>query len=97
MLFHIIAQHDHATCPRVSQGPEAVRAGQTWVEGNEAVKVIGAWGYPVSHRQFAVVEADKFEDVAALFENHLGMGPVEVLPVHDTVQRRKDMGFWGQK
>jgi len=24
------------------------------------------------------------------------MGPVEVLPVNDNVQRRKDMGYWGQ-
>ena len=96
MFFHVTSQHDHTTCRRVLQGPDAVETGQAWVEGNNAVKVIGAWGYPVSHRGFAVVEADKFEDVAALFEFHLGMGPVEVLPVNDTVQRRKDMGHWGK-
>jgi len=81
----------------VLHGPEAVRSGQAWVEGNDSVKVIGAWGYPVSHRSFAVVEADTFDDVASLFEFHLAMGPVEVLPVNDNVQRRKDLGYWGQR
>ena len=31
----------------------------------------------------------------SLFDFHLGMGPVEVLPVKDLVQLRKDQGFWG--
>ena len=57
---------------------------------NKNVKVIGAWGYPVGHRVFAVVEADKFEDVAKLFEFHLAQGPVEVIPVRDALQSRRD-------
>ena len=97
MISHISAQHDHGTCTRVLHGPEAVKTGQAWVEGNDSVKVIGAWGYPVSHRSLAVVEADTFDDVASLFEFHLAMGPVEVLPVNDNVQRRKDLGYWGQR
>jgi|TARA_B110000263_G_C15281590_1_gene498609 hypothetical protein len=97
MIFHIIAQHDHITCPRVKDGQvvdtfEAVPLGtnQPWMDGNENVKVIGAWGYPVGHRVFAVVEADKFEDVAKLFEFHLAQGPVEVIPVRDALQSRRD-------
>ena len=97
MLFHISAQHDHSTCTRVLHGPEAATSGQAWVEGNDAVEVIGAWGHPVSHRSFAVLKADTFEDVASLLEFHLAMGPVEVLPVSDNVQRRKDMGYWGER
>ena len=93
MIFHISAQHEHSTC----NGPKAMKAGQAWIEGNDSVKIIGAWGYPVSHRSFAVVEADTLEDVASLFEFHLAMGPVEVLPVSDSVQRRKDMGYWGAR
>ena len=54
-------------------------------------------GVPGFSPCFAVVEADTFEDVASLLEFHLAMGPVEVLPVNDNVQRRKDMGYWGQK
>lgn len=96
MLFHITTQHDHTTCPRALHGLEGLRSGTAWVEGSDTVKVIGAWGYPISHRSFAIVEADTFEDVAALFEYHLEMGQVEVLPVQDNVQRRKDMGFWGK-
>ena len=95
MIFHISAQHDHTTCLRVLEGNDAMRERQSWLEGTESVNVIGAWAYPVSHRQFAVVEAETFADVASLFEFHLGMGPVEVLPVHDSVQRRKEMGHWG--
>ena len=58
MLFHISAQHDHTTCNMVLHGPESMKTTQAWIEGNDSVKVIGAWGYPVSHRSFAVVEAD---------------------------------------
>ena len=59
------------------------------MDGNENVKVIGAWGYPVAHRVFAVVEADKFEDVAKkLFEFHLAQGLVEVISVRDALQSR---------
>jgi hypothetical protein len=95
MIFHVIAQHDHSTCNRVKEGPGFAKSGMTWVEGNDKVNILGVWGYPVSHRVFSVVEADTFEDVESLFDFHLGMGPVEVLPVKDLVQLRKDQGFWG--
>ena len=83
MLFHIIAQHDHTTCGRVQNGkvvPPPSTA-MPWINGNEHVKVVGAWAYPVEHKSLAVVESDSFDEVAILFENHLAMGPVEVLPV----------------
>ena len=67
MIFHISAQHDHTTCLRVLEGNDAMRERQSWLEGTESVNVIGAWAYPVSHRQFAVVEAETFADVASLF------------------------------
>mgnify|MGYP001204103616 FL=1 len=98
MLFHIIAQHDHITCPRVKAGQvvdsfESVPLGTNnpWMDGNEDVKVHGVWGYPVGHRVFAVVEADRFEDVVNLFEFHLGQGPIEVLPVRDALQSRRNV------
>ena len=83
MLFHIIAQHDHTTCSRVQNGKVVPLPGTAmpWINGNEHVKVVGAWGYPVEHKVFAVVESDSFDEVAKLFESHLAMGPVEVLPV----------------
>jgi hypothetical protein len=52
-----------------------------WIDGNEHVKVVGVWAYPVEHKIFAVVESDSFDEVAILFESHLAKGPVEVLPV----------------
>ena len=60
------------------------------MDGSENVKVHGVWGYPVGHRVFAVIEADKFEDVVNLFEFHLGQGPVEILPVRDALQSRRN-------
>ena len=64
MIFHVIAEHDHTTCGRVENGvvtktmAEISKTGQAWVEGNDDVTVLGVWGYPVSHRIFAVVEAE---------------------------------------
>ncbi len=84
MLFHIIAQHDHTTCGRVQNGkvlPRQPGKPMPWMDGNEHVKVVGVWGYPVEHKVFAVIESDSFEEVTKLFESHLAMGPVEVLPV----------------
>ena len=95
MIFHVIPQHDHSTCNRVKEGPGFAKSGMTWVSGNDKVNILGVWGYPVSHRVFSVDEADTFEDVESLLDFHLGMGPVEVLPVKDLVQLRKDQGFWG--
>jgi|TARA_B110000116_G_scaffold3140_1_gene2793 hypothetical protein len=103
MIFHVIAQHDHTTCGRVKDGvvtktmDDFAKSGTAWVEGSEDVTVLGVWGYPVSHRIFVVVEADTFEAVTSHFEFHLAQGPVEVLPVRDLVQSRKDAGFWGQR
>jgi hypothetical protein len=98
MIFHVIGEHDHTTCGRVENGVVTKGKPETlaWVEGNDDVTVLGVWGYPVSHRIFAVVEAETFEAVTELFEFHLAWGPCEVLPVRDLVQARKDSGFWGQ-
>jgi|TARA_Y100001947_G_C10238525_1_gene260637 hypothetical protein len=96
MLFHITAQHDHTTCGFVTHGKETLKSRGVWVEGNDKVKVLGAWGYQTSHTLFGIVEADAYEDIAEHFEYHLGLGPVEVLPIMDMVQRRRDLGFWGQ-
>ena len=94
MLFHIIAQHDHKTCPRIQNGEivpfeeTPIAANNSWVNGNENVRVVGAWAYPVEHRAFAVVDSNSFEEGAKLFQNHLPLGPVEVLPVRDMVGSR---------
>jgi len=103
MIFHVIAEHDHSTCGRVENGVvtktwEDVAPNATaWVEGSDDVQVLGVWGYPVQHRIFAIVEADTFESVESLFDFHLAKGPVEVLPVRDLIQSRKDLGLWGKK
>jgi hypothetical protein len=102
MIFHVIAEHDHSTCGRVENGVvtktwEDVAPNATaWVEGSDDVQVLGVWGYPVQHRIFAIVESDTFEAVESLFDFHLAKGPVEVLPVRDLIQSRKDLGLWGQ-
>ena len=62
------------------------------MEGTDKVKLLGAWAYQTSHRLFGIVESNTYEAVAEHFEYHLGLGRVEVLPVMDLVQRRKDLG-----
>ena len=51
MLFHVTAEHDHMTCPGRAEGPgsDAVRDAQKWLEGNDAVKVLGQWAHQPSH------------------------------------------------
>ena len=59
MLFHITSQHNWETCEgsREFKGenvpPRSER--QRWLEGNEKVKVIGAYGCQTQHRYYAIV------------------------------------------
>jgi len=50
MLFHVTSKHSYETCPAVQHGTQSdeVRDLSSWVEGNEDVKIIGAWGYNVA-------------------------------------------------
>ena len=43
MLFQVIASHSWETCEGNSNDPSPMSERQRWVEGNEEVKVIGAW------------------------------------------------------
>ena len=69
---------------------------QRWVEGNHKVKVLSATGHQTLHRLFAIVEADEYADVQALFTDQMWNGPIEVLPVNDMAAQRKDWGEWGK-
>jgi len=48
---------------------ESRRENGRWMEGNDKVKVIAAYLNQPSHRIFAVVEADAYEDLDS-FTNH---------------------------
>ena len=71
MIFHITSQHDYESCEGIQEHrgedvpPRSER--QRWVEGNDKVKVIGAYGYQTQQRYYAIVEADDYADVQALF------------------------------
>jgi len=100
MIFHMTSQHDHESCEGTQEQrgedvpPRSER--QRWVEGNDKVKVIGAYGYQTQHRYYAIVEADDYADVQALFSaaGHIRAGEVEVVPVNDQIARRKEFGEW---
>ena len=102
MIFHITSQHDYESCEGTQEKrgenvpPRAER--QRWVEGNEKVKVLSAYGYQTQHRYYAIVEADDYADVQALFSaaGHILAGEVEVQPVNDVIARRKKFGEWGK-
>ena len=102
MIFHITSQHDYESCEGTQeQRGEDVRPRserQQWVEGNDKVKVIGAYGYQTQHRYYAIVEADDYADVQALFSaaGHIRTGEVEVVPVNDAIAKRKEIGGWGK-
>ena len=98
MLFHVTAEHDHQTCPGRAGGPgsDEVREAQKWLEGNEEVKVVGAWGHQPSHKSFAIIEASDFAAVTALLRGQMLIGKTEVLPVNDNIATRKQRGHWGQ-
>ena len=95
MLFHIQATHSYETC--LANDPEKKKILRNALKSAEqkGVKIHNLVSSRPAHTLWMIVEAETFADVASLFEFHLGMGPVEVLPVHDSVQRRKEMGHWG--
>ena len=96
MLFHVTAEHDHETCPgrEEGMGGDAVRIAQKWLEGNDEVKVLGAWGHQPSHKGFAIVESSDFSAVSQLLRGMMLIGTCEVLPVNDNIAARKNRGHW---
>ena len=102
MLFHITSQHNWETCEgsREFKGenvpPRSER--QRGLEGNDKVKVIGAYGCQTQHRYYAIVESNDYDDVRALFSGagHLRTGEVEVVPINDGIANRKAFGEWGK-
>ena len=98
MLFHITAKHDHETCPGKDSGPNGPAAVefQRWMEGNDDVKVLGVYGYNVSHKIFGIVESEDMQAVTNLLRPQMFAGDVEVLPVMDSIAVRKSSGNWGK-
>ena len=102
MLFHITSQHNYETCEGslafkgVDVPPRSER--QRWSEGNDKVKVIGAYGYQTQHRFYAILEANDYADVQALLSGagHIRNGEVEVLSVNDLIANRKTFEEWGK-
>ena len=97
MIFHATLEHDHMTCPGRDggMGADAVRQAQKWLEGNDDVKVLGAWGHQPSHKSWAILESDDFEAVSLLLRSQILIGKVEVTPVNDNIAMRKNRGHWG--
>ena len=100
MLFHITSQHNWETCEgsREFKGenvpPRSER--QSWLEGNDKVKVLLAGGHQTAHKFFAFVEADDYLEVQHLMRSHMHVGDVDVLPVNDMITIRKNIGDWGK-
>ena len=100
MIFHILSQHNWESCEGTRQAkgedvPPRVER-QKWVEGNDKVKILGAYGHQTEHRMYSIVEADSYVEVQALFRDHVHKGHVEVLPVNDMIALRKEFGEWGK-
>ena len=98
MLFHIIAKHSYETGPAIQSGfdSDATVEFQRWIEGNEDVKVLGVWGYQLSHTAYAVLESDDMQSVTTLLRPQMGRGNIEIVPVMDNIAMRKEKGQWGK-
>ena len=101
MLFHVMAQHHWETCEgrlEAEGNPKAVsRAERTrWVEGNDKVKVLGAWGHQSEHTLYALIESDDYMAVQQLFSPLVWRGSVQVRPVRDEIEVRTAAGDWGK-
>ena len=96
MLFHVKAKHSYETCPGIQHGTQSdeVRDLTKWVEGNEDVRIIGAWGYNLAHTVFAILEADDVQQITNILRPQMAVGDVEVLPVMDNIAVRKESGHW---
>ena len=96
MLFHVIAKHNWETCEGNATNPSPMVERNRWVEGNDDIKVVGAWVNHPSHTVFAVVEANDYESLRTFFRPASLKGEIQVLPVGDQVASRKDAGDWGK-
>ena len=96
MLFQVIASLSSETCEGNSENPSPMSERQRWIEGNENVKVIGAWGNHLRHTHFAVVEATDYDAIHELFRPQGLKGTVDILPVGDLISNRKTSGNWGK-
>ena len=103
MLFHVTAKHSWETCrgrmreglAHNSQPPSEM---SRWVEGNDDVKVLCAWGHQSAQKYYAVVEADEYDSVVQLFNPRtrlMWVGDIDILPIDDMIAKRKDSGDWG--
>ena len=98
MLFHITAKHSYETCPAIQHGLDSDETvvSQRWMEGDENVKVLGVWGYQLSHTAYAVLESDDMQSVTTLLRPQMGRGNIEIVPVMDNIAMRKEKGQWGK-
>ena len=96
MIFHVMAQHSWETFPGNHPNAPPVVDRQRWVEGNDQVKVLGAWGYQTEHTNYAIVESDDYAAIQDFFRSQLLAGMVEVRPVNDTIALRHTSGNWGK-
>ena len=102
MLFHITAQHDHLSCGGVAARKsgqdmsEFQRESGRWTEGNDKVKVIAAYLNQPSHRIFAIVEADTYQDLNTFTNHWKDTGSCDVQVIGDGISARHAAGNWGK-
>ena len=95
MLFHIAAKHSWETCGGNDTNPPPIGERTRWVEGNDDVKVLGAWVNHPTHTFFAVIEATEYHAIHNLFRPMGLKGTVDILPIGDSIASRKEQGIWG--
>ena len=95
VLFHVAAKHSWETCGGNDTSPPPIAERTRWVEGNDDVKVLGAWVNHPTHTFFAVIEATEYHAIHNLFRPMGLKGTVDILPIGDSIASRKEQGLWG--
>ena len=88
MLFRVTTRHEYKNCPVREGGfqSELFQETHKWVNGNDNVKVWGAWVSPTSHTGFSILETDAMENLVSLLKEPMRNGDVEITPVIDLTE-----------
>ena len=88
MLFRVTTRHEYKNCPAREGGFQSELFQEThgWVNGNDDVKVWGAWVSPTSHTGFSILETDAMENLVSLLKEPMRNGDVEITPVIDLTE-----------
>jgi hypothetical protein len=81
MLFMVTHTHDYRTwCDPIPEASGALRELTKNKDGNK-IQILAAYGNRLEHKLFAVIEADRMEDIYTHFDPVLEIGNYDITPI----------------